>query len=145
MRFFQRKSPWLTVGQAYWVTDRLAFGPASAVPETDTDVVVHLHDVKVQHFRKHVTYQFSMVDGPIPENLGDLENLVAELVGHVRAGQRVLVCCEEGRNRSAFVAGLMLEQLEGLEGWPVVERLTAARLAILTNKQFRDRLLAGSQ
>lgn len=71
----------------------------------------------------------------------------AKLAAHrVRAGQKVLVTCAMGVNRSAFVAAIALRILTGKPGWWAVEQVRARRrprvsdLKVLSNSSF-DRYL----
>lgn len=53
-----------------------------------------------------------------------------------RAGERVLVHCAQGMNRSSLVNGMILN-LHGLPGKEAVEVITTARPGALTNLVFR--------
>lgn len=126
----------------YWVTPQLGFGPHTAAKSSGAQVVVHLHDVPVRRRFRQRTHRRFMVDGPLPTQ-DFLDEVVTLVVSHLQAGRKVLLCCEEGRNRSSFIAGLALEVTEGLRGQEVVDRLVAARLSILSNRHFLQRLREG--
>lgn len=78
------------------------------------------------------------------EQLPDLQKLeaVVHLGTHlVRHGHRVLSHCGMGFNRSALVAGRILNQL-GLPGPQVVERLRERRPGALFNEVFAEHIRA---
>lgn len=63
-----------------------------------------------------------------------------------RAGNRILVCCHAGLNRSGLVTALTLHRLTGASGKRCVEKVQAARPWALCNEVFRqylERLPAG--
>lgn len=77
------------------------------------------------------------------EELPDLRKLeaVAALGAHlVEGGHRVLSHCGMGFNRSALVAGRILNRL-GMPGKDVVERLRERRAGALFNEVFANHLL----
>jgi len=78
------------------------------------------------------------------EDLPDLRQLeaVAALGAHlVEGGKRVLSHCGMGFNRSALVAGRILNRL-GMPGPQVVQRLRERRAGALFNDVFASHLLA---
>ncbi|HSP14923.1 MAG TPA: hypothetical protein VLV78_09240 [Thermoanaerobaculia bacterium] len=82
---------------------------------------------------------FPIYDEDLPD-LGKLE-AVAALGAHlVGSGHRVLSHCGMGFNRSALVAGRILNRL-GMPGRQVVERLRERRAGALFNEVFATHLL----
>jgi len=79
---------------------------------------------------------FPFADEGIPSlhNLHAVARLGAELV---RSGERVLVHCQMGLNRSALVAGLVLVH-NGMSGSDAVTRLQARRPGALYNEVFAE-------
>jgi hypothetical protein len=72
---------------------------------------------------------------------GDLDHLVAEVVDSVRAGERTLVRCYAGLNRSALVGCLALCELTGMGGDEAVARIREVRSpTCLINPAFRARV-----
>jgi hypothetical protein len=70
------------------------------------------------------------LDDADPISHDDLEaaDQAAKIVAHqVGRGQRVLVTCAMGVNRSCFVAGLALHYLTGKAGWYCIEKIRATR------------------
>ena len=63
------------------------------------------------------------------------------VIGHLRHGHRVLVSCNQGRNRSGLVVGLVLVRYLGLSGEEAYGRIVAARgPGALANESFRHYL-----
>jgi protein-tyrosine phosphatase len=77
-------------------------------------------------------------DLPSRHKLHAVAHLGAALI---REGERVLVHCEMGLNRSALLAGLMLVHL-GTTGAEAVARLQARRPGALYNRRFAEYLAA---
>jgi Dual specificity phosphatase, catalytic domain len=81
---------------------------------------------------------FPIYDEELP-NLAKL-NAVADLAaGLIRSGHRVLSHCGMGFNRSALVAGLVLQRL-GMTGPEAVARLRSRRQGALFNEVFAAHL-----
>lgn len=82
-------------------------------------------------------------DGPPPSHADRvrIRGAARRVADHVRAGDRVLVTCWQGRNRSGVVAGLALVDL-GLPRSEAVRRIRAYRNG-LTNPYFRDMVAGG--
>lgn len=64
---------------------------------------------------------------------------------HLRAGRKVLVTCQMGRNRSAFVAALALHLVTGKNGKACAEHVRKRRtdpmgVSALSNRGFRSAL-----
>lgn|SRR5574342_252055 len=59
----------------------------------------------------------------------------AALAEH-RKGARVLVCCNQGKNRSGLVVALMLNMLTGISGYEAIKRVQAHRQGALFNDAF---------
>lgn len=80
-------------------------------------------------------------DGPLPD-LGLAELVVMPIVQALHRGRRVLVHCQEGRNRSGLIAALAVHAATGASGAACVEQIRAARAGMLTNRTFFDALVA---
>lgn len=76
-------------------------------------------------------------DGPPPSHADRvrIRGAARRVADHVRAGDRVLVTCWQGRNRSGVIAGLALRDL-GVPGAHAADRIQRARNG-LTNPHFR--------
>ena len=83
---------------------------------------------------------FPIFDEQLPDlhKLEAVVSLGAHLVGN---GRHVLSHCGMGFNRSALVAGLILNRL-GMPGDPVVQRLRERRPGALFNDVFAEHLLS---
>jgi hypothetical protein len=87
----------------------------------------------------HMLYvYFHIYDEALPplDRLHAIAELCARLVA---SGNKVLVHCQMGLNRSALLAGMVLRHF-GLPGAAVVERLRARRPGALYNDVFADYL-----
>lgn len=80
-------------------------------------------------------------DGDLPR-LELAELVAAVVVDAVRRGLRVLVHCQEGRNRSGLVAALAARTLAGCSGAVAVAQVRAARPGMLANRRFAAALEA---
>ncbi len=65
-----------------------------------------------------------------------LDTAVAVVVTAIRRGQRVLVHCASGRNRSGLVTALVLRRLDGRTGQEAVNAVRLARRGALSNPVF---------
>jgi protein-tyrosine phosphatase len=84
----------------------------------------------------HDVLRAPLDDGP-PPTQGEralIRRSAHEVARRVRAGQRVLVTCWQGRNRSGVIAGLALVDL-GLPGSQAAQRIRRTRNG-LTNPYF---------
>lgn len=102
----------------------------SAVIDLDGDL-----DIGVPTVPNHLLYiYFPIQDGELPdlEKLHAVAKLGADLVNN---GHRVLSHCGLGFNRSALVAGLILNYL-GMNGKEVVSHLRERRPGALFNETF---------
>lgn len=82
-------------------------------------------------------------DGPPPDHVTRMRirRAAREIADHVRLGQRVLVTCWQGRNRSGVLAGLALVDL-GVPPIQAVGRIRRLRDG-LTNVHFRAMVSSG--
>lgn len=69
------------------------------------------------------------------------EACARDVASRLLRGQRVLVTCAAGINRSALVAGLAVKRLSGLAGARVVEMIRNGRPGALANPDFERYLL----
>jgi hypothetical protein len=92
------------------------------------------------HANRVIYVYFPIDDDDLPtlHKLHAVSRLGAELM---REGERVLVHCEMGLNRSALLAGLMLVY-GGMSGKDAVARLQERRPGALYNRQFATYLAA---
>jgi protein-tyrosine phosphatase len=115
--------------------DRLAQHSIDTVIDLDGDV-----DTGVPTLPNHCLYiYFPIYDEELPnlKKLHGIARLGAELV---REGHNVLSHCGMGFNRSALVAGLILNQL-GMPGPDIVQRMRERRPGALFNERFAEYLL----
>lgn len=75
-------------------------------------------------------------DGPPPTRADRaiIRGAARRVADHVRAGDRVLVTCWQGRNRSGVISGLAMREL-GVDGRSAAARIRQARNG-LTNPHF---------
>ena len=115
-----------------------------AVSSRGIDTVIDLEgglDIGVPTVPNQILYvYFPILDEGLPnlEKLDAVATLGATLVGQ---GHRVLSHCGMGFNRSALVAGLILNRL-GMPGPQVVRQLRARRAGALFNEHFARHLEA---
>lgn len=125
---------------------QLFIGPVihdwTEVERREIDTVIDLEgglDVGVPTEPEQILYAyFHFYDEELPSlsKLDGLANLGASLI---RSGHRVLVHCGMGFNRSALVAGLILNKL-GMPGSKTVQQLRARRPGALFNETFANYL-----
>jgi protein-tyrosine phosphatase len=129
-------------------TGRLFISPAITdwhrLTHHSIDTVIDLDgevDAGVPTLPNHCLYiYFPIYDEDLPnlKKLHGIARLGAELV---REGHHVLSHCGMGFNRSALVAGLILNQL-GMTGTDVVRRMRERRPGALFNERFAEYLSA---
>jgi protein-tyrosine phosphatase len=79
-------------------------------------------------------YYWPMADGArIPE---DIQGRARFLTSEIAEGRPGLIYCNAGRNRSAFLAGLVMQYVEGTPGVEVVKRIQKLRPNALANPAF---------
>lgn len=76
---------------------------------------------------------------PTPEERRAIRETAREVARRVRAGQRVLVTCWQGRNRSGVISGLALSEL-GIPG-PRAAKLIRRLRNGLTNPHFHEMVI----
>jgi len=128
-------------------TGRLFISPAitdwQRLDQHSIDTVIDLDgdvDAGVPTLPNHCLYiYFPIYDEELPnlKKLHGIARLGAELV---KEGHNVLSHCGMGFNRSALVAGLILNQL-GMPGPDVVQRMRERRPGALFNERFAEYLL----
>lgn len=126
--------------------ERLFISPAlqdwGPVAERDITVVIDLEgglDPCIPDRPDHVLYvYFPIFDEGLPD-LAKLKAVACLGATLLEAGYKVLSHCGMGFNRSALVAGLILNQL-GMKGTDVVERLRRKRPGALFNDVFAEYL-----
>ena len=113
-----------------------------AVSSLGIDTVIDLEgglDIGVPTVPNQILYiYFPILDEDLP-NLEKLDAVAALGATLVRQGHHVLSHCGMGFNRSALVAGLILNRL-GMPGADVVRRLRARRNGALFNEHFANHL-----
>jgi hypothetical protein len=84
------------------------------------------------------------VNWPIPGDrvADDIDDVVELAVRSIARHRGVLVHCEAGKNRSAFVCALVLARTENTSGAQAWERLRAANPSVELRPALRDHLLA---
>ena len=82
-------------------------------------------------------------DGPPPDKTTRMRirRAAREIADRVRAGQRVLVTCWQGRNRSSVLAGLAMVDL-GVPPRVAVDRIRTLRDGLM-NEHFRAMVASG--
>jgi protein-tyrosine phosphatase len=106
----------------------------TAVIDLDGDL-----DIGVPTIPNHILYiYFPIYDLDLPD-LAKLHGIARLGAGLVESGHRVLSHCGMGYNRSALVAGLILNHL-GMDGATVVNHLRERRPGALFNETFAEYL-----
>jgi protein-tyrosine phosphatase len=126
------------IGYSYLMPgDRLAQGsaPPPGMPLPFDVVVLAAQEYQPELPGFHVL-RVPLDDGPPPDKLtrARIRHAAREIADRVRLGQRVLVTCWQGRNRSGVLAGLALREL-GLPGQRAAGRIQRLRNG-LTNPHF---------
>ncbi len=124
---------------------RLAQGSAPpSVPGMPFEVIV-LSAMEYQPAMPpgYVVLRVPLDDGPPPDHVTRMRirRAAREIADRVRLGQRVLVTCWQGRNRSGVLAGLALVDL-GVPPIQAVGRIRRLRDG-LTNVHFRNMVSSG--
>ena len=89
-----------------------------------------------------LTFHGTVLRCPIPDDVLDPAELklvmqTSVVVGKaILQGKRVLVTCQQGRNRSALVVALALHQLTTMSGEQIVAHIRKHRTGALFNKWF---------
>ena len=114
------------------------------VPGIPFDVVV----LAAQEYQPVLPIEYEVLhvpldDGPPPDKTTRMRiwRAAREIADRVRAGQRVLVTCWQGRNRSGVLAGLAMVDL-GVPPLHAVHRIRHLRNG-LTNLHFRNMVASG--
>lgn len=91
-----------------------------------------------------ITYHYvRLPDGRVTAELAERAlELSAILASDLRAGRRVLVCCNAGRNRSSLLSALIYMRVTGARGVDAVAHLRAVRPRALANAHFASWLAA---
>jgi len=116
---------------------RLAQGSAPACGvKLPFDVVVLAAQEYQPSLPGHEVWHVPLDDGPppSPDERERIRRVARDVARRVRAGQRVLVTCWQGRNRSGVIAGLALVEL-GIPGKSAARFIRRARNG-LTNPHF---------
>jgi protein-tyrosine phosphatase len=89
---------------------------------------------------------FYLDDGPLDAyNLAQAFMAAENVSAALRAGQRTIVTCHLGMNRSALVAGMAMKRVYGMPGPDVVSQIRFCRSKdALGNPAFADYLTRGS-
>lgn len=82
--------------------------------------------------------EFLIADGPLPDDMGRLREVVGRVVETVTSGGRAVVHCAAGANRSGLVCALAVRRVLGVDGETAVERVRSARPRALSNRTFRE-------
>jgi protein-tyrosine phosphatase len=122
--------------------------------------LMHCKDVKGLLKRKHIDVVVSTVWPRMEEQLGlweyiwepvedakltgnelrALERVASKVATHIKSGRRVLIHCHMGRNRSCFVAGMVMIKLKQMGAKEVIKHIRKKRLRALSNKHFVQHL-----
>lgn len=133
-------------GYTYLTSDkRLAQGsaPPLDVGEMPFDLIV----LAAQEYQPAMLSRYELMHVPLddsgppptPEEKARIRRAAPEIARRIRSGQRVLVTCWQGRNRSGVLAGLALVEL-GVPGPAAAQRIRELRNG-LTNVFFRDMVI----
>ncbi len=90
---------------------------------TDIGEVLPAHGVEL--------LRFPIVDPELPRDGGAYRQLIADLLGRIRSGQKVAIACRGGLDRTGLTAGCLLREA-GLPPDTAVDRVHAAREHTLT-------------
>lgn len=70
------------------------------------------------------------------ETMSKVKYLVPSIKGDLEAGRPVLIHCDVGKNRSAFVAALVVREFQGVDGIEALKRVRAVRTIAISNRGF---------
>ena len=133
-------------GYSYLLDDgRLAQGSEPPVgTKLPFDVVVLAAiEYQPESLPGHLTLHAPLDDSgppPTPTERALIKYAAKDVARRVRAGQRVLVTCHQGRNRSGVIAGLALVEL-GVSGKEAAKRIRRLRNG-LTNRYFYEMVVS---
>jgi protein-tyrosine phosphatase len=128
----------------YLLPGVLAQGSAPPpVPGIPFDIIVLAAQEYQPSIPGYTVLKVPLNDGPPPDKVTRMiiRHKAREIADRVRSGQRVLVTCWQGRNRSGVLAGLALVDL-GVPPDQVVRRIQRLRNG-LTNEHFRAMVASG--
>lgn len=132
-------------GYTYLLPGRLAQGSA---PPTDVHLPFDVVVLSAMEYQPAMPYVQTVIhvpldDGPQPDKAERfrIRKAAREVADRVRLGERVLVTCWQGRNRSGVISGLALVQL-GIPPAEAVRRIRELRNG-LTNPWFHAMVLSG--
>ena len=78
-------------------------------------------------------------DGDLPQ--ASLLGLIVEQISAgIRKGHTVLIHCQEGRNRSGLIAGLVLRNLYHISGREALTHIREKQIGAVSNKTFANYL-----
>ena len=90
-------------------------------------------------------HHFPMSDGKVTEKLlRTLRDVRDVVIQGIETGERVVVHCNAGRNRSGLVAALMLMEIYKINGPQAVAKVRALRPRAIANEHF-EQFLNGFQ
>ena len=72
-----------------------------------------------------------------------VKRAVVDLVAMLKRGRSVMTFCDQGRNRSALLAALAIQEVSGLEPAVILERMRKVRNIVLSNPTFERYFLTG--
>lgn len=117
----------------------------SGQPDTsrDWDIVFQQHDVVISLTSDPVPdvpsgkihLKWPIEDGPVPDQ-EKLKSIVLAVLGCLAGGDRILVHCGAGVNRSGLVAALVMRAAAKLTGRQAAEHIRNCRPGALINSQF---------
>jgi len=134
----------VVVPDYHYLLPNLAQGSAPpSVPGMPFDVIVFAAMEYQPDIPGYVVLKVPLDDGPPPDHVTRMRirRTAREIADRVRLGQRVLVTCWQGRNRSGVLAGLALVDL-GVHPIQAVGRIRRLRNG-LTNAYFRAMVNSG--
>ena len=133
----------LTNGYSYLLSNGLL--AQGAAPPTNARLPFDVIVLAAQEYQPILKHRYQDVlyvplddsgPPPTPSERSRIRVAAHDVARRIRAGQRVLVTCMQGRNRSGVIAGLALVEL-GLPGPRAAQRIRRLRNG-LTNPHFLE-------
>lgn len=91
--------------------------------------------------RPFTEVRWEIDDGPLPD-LDQLDAVVSRVCAAIQQGERVLVHCYAGLNRSGLVNALVVRRLKGVSGAELVAYIRRRRPGALSNRRFVQHILS---
>lgn len=112
--------------------------------EDNTDVVVGMVQPFMMDVDKYMVYYYCpIIDGALRQDtIKILHKLADKIVGKIHRGNRVIIYCKRGRNRSCLMAALVTRLVLGISGKEALKHTQKKRPNSLANTHFANFLIS---